>query len=62
MSWEEVVPGGKGKGWEALRFSFEISAYSSEKDANNGTHKVLGLMCTMADACRCMSACCTVCG
>lgn len=30
--------------------SFEISACSSVKDANNGTHKVLGLICTITDA------------
>ena len=35
-----------------LRFvtsGFEISVCSSVKDANNGTHKVLGPMCTTAD-------------
>lgn len=59
MSWEEVVPGGKRKkagsllDLVTLRFvtsGFEISACSSVKDAHNGTHKVLGPMCTMADA------------
>lgn len=36
-----------------LRFvtsGFEISACSSVKDANNGTHKALGPMCTMTAA------------